>query len=184
VWSAVLRTAIQRGFRPTGPPLIRRCWNKVFINIQRKLMMATRSQFLPRLLAVPAAIGMLALPAPGQATAPASRPSPVTTAPMRTELKNPIMPGQDPSVVWREGQFYLVQSAGGSVFVTQARTLAGLATAPHREAWTALAPMNRDIWAPDLSWVPEAGAGNQGRWYIYVAADDGENAHHRLFALR
>lgn len=124
-------------------------------------------------------LAVLPMAALGQspATQPA-RPGPTAAA-----LKNPLMRGQDPSVVWRDGTFTLVQSSGPSVFLSQAATIAGLATAQRQKAWTATAPMNRDVWAPDLAWVPDAGPDKLGRWYIYVAADDGDNAHHRLFAL-
>jgi hypothetical protein len=37
-------------------------------------------------------------------------------------------------------------------------------------------PNSRQIWAPEIHHL-------EGRWYIYYAADDGDNDHHRLYVL-
>ena len=36
------------------------------------------------------------------------------------------------------------------------------------------APDNQDVWAPELHFL-------NGNWYVYFAADDGNNANHRLY---
>ena len=36
---------------------------------------------------------------------------------------------------------------------------------------------SKELWAPELHYI-------QGEWYIYVAADDGNNANHRMYVLR
>lgn len=40
----------------------------------------------------------------------------------------------------------------------------------------ATGPYSTELWAPEMHYLA-------GHWYIYVAADDGENANHRMYAL-
>ena len=38
-------------------------------------------------------------------------------------------------------------------------------------------PYSKDIWGPNIYFL-------QGKWYMYLAADDGNNAHHRMYVLQ
>ena len=38
-------------------------------------------------------------------------------------------------------------------------------------------PCSREVWAPELHFL-------DGRWYVYVAASDGQNRNHRMWALQ
>ena len=38
-------------------------------------------------------------------------------------------------------------------------------------------PWSQGVWAPELHKI-------DGTWYIYLAADDGDNEHHRMYVLR
>nr|WP_239536146.1 glycoside hydrolase family 43 protein [Dyella kyungheensis] len=94
---------------------------------------------------------------------------------------NPVFVGQDPWVTYEDGVYYYSSSHCGvaEICVKQSRTLTGLATAPWQGLWTphrGSDPNGKEIWAPELHRV-------NGRWVIYYAADDGDNNHHRLFAL-
>jgi GH43 family beta-xylosidase len=96
-------------------------------------------------------------------------------------FKNPLMiAGQDPSVIFHEGFYYLVQSNNSdfSIGIRRAEYLTDLGTAENVTIWSA--PPNtvysRDIWAPELQYI-------QGSLYIYFAADDGNNNNHRMFTL-
>jgi GH43 family beta-xylosidase len=95
----------------------------------------------------------------------------------------PLLAGQDPSVVWRDGWFYLVQSenwrGGAGLFVYKSRTLAEIAHGEKVCVWRApmRGGMSRNVWAPELVWLDD-------RWYIYFAADDGRNENHRMYALQ
>ena len=40
----------------------------------------------------------------------------------------------------------------------------------------ATGPYSKDIWAPELHYL-------QNKWYIYFAADDGDNKNHRIYVL-
>jgi GH43 family beta-xylosidase len=85
----------------------------------------------------------------------------------------------DPSVVLHGGFYYYCRSlADGSIGVAKARRLQDIGSVPMQTVWTppAGAAYSRELWAPELQYL-------QGRWYIYFAADDGDNAHHRMYAL-
>jgi GH43 family beta-xylosidase len=95
---------------------------------------------------------------------------------------NPIVQaGQDPSVVQFNGYYYLVQSINGATAleVTKSRTLTGLASGTRVTVWTRPAttgPLCCNVWAPELQLI-------NGRFYIHFAADDGNNANHRMYVL-
>ena len=94
-------------------------------------------------------------------------------------VSNPICAGADPWVIHHDGQFILCQSQHNGVAIRRAANLAGLAKATPEPLWKApeTGPFSKEIWAPELHY-------HEGRWYIYVAADDGDNANHRMIVLR
>ena len=79
------------------------------------------------------------------------------------------------------GGWYYCRSGGGAVKVSYSKNLSDLFTARERErtVWTPPAgtAYSHELWAPELHFL-------RGSWYIYVAADDGKNAHHRMHVLR
>lgn len=94
---------------------------------------------------------------------------------------NPILPetSADPSIVRYNGSYFHAFSDGGQrIFVRKSATLSGLASAPAVQIW--LAPTtggySQQVWAPELQLL-------QGKWYVYFAASDGNNANHRMFTL-
>jgi GH43 family beta-xylosidase len=94
-----------------------------------------------------------------------------------TRFQNPIAPGADPWVVRRDGYYYWCLSErdlGVAVYRSQSLTSLGekfmVWRAPER------GPYSAQVWAPELHFL-------DGRWYIYVAASNGENATHRLIVL-
>ncbi|HEX8819382.1 MAG TPA: family 43 glycosylhydrolase [Archangium sp.] len=95
---------------------------------------------------------------------------------------NPIVSaGQDPSIVQHDGYYYLVQSINSStaLAVTKSRTLTGLASGTKVTVWTRPAttgPLCCEVWAPEILFL-------NGRFYIYFAADDGNNDNHRMYVL-
>jgi GH43 family beta-xylosidase len=64
------------------------------------------------------------------------------------------------------------------IFIRRSRTIAGIAADPGVCVWTAPSfGRNSDhIWAPELHLI-------DGKWFIYYAADDGENENHRMWVL-
>lgn len=93
---------------------------------------------------------------------------------------NPIVAsGADPWVIQREGQYLFCQSGSGrGVWVSKSARLEDIGKAPRVNVWRPPrgTTYSREIWAPELHYL-------KGKWYIYVAADDGDNAHHRICVL-
>lgn len=100
---------------------------------------------------------------------------------MAARFTNPVFVGQDPWVIYVDGTYYYSGSncGVGDICVKQSKTLTGLAKAPWIGVWKhgASGPNSKEVWAPELHRIDD-------RWYIYYAADDGDNDHHRLFALQ
>jgi GH43 family beta-xylosidase len=87
--------------------------------------------------------------------------------------------GADPWVLRHtDGRFYASASQDGALTLRRAATLAGLRDAPAVTLWTPPpgTDHSHELWAPEVHVV-------DGRWVLYVAADDGDNANHRMFAL-
>lgn len=94
-------------------------------------------------------------------------------------FSNPVaVRGQDPWVIRWQGDYFYCQSRPDGVWVNRSSRLEDLGVDHWRRVWQppAGAAYSRQIWAPELHFL-------QGRWFIYVAADDGDNAHHRMYVL-
>ena len=94
---------------------------------------------------------------------------------------NPLFAGGDPWVTRVDGVYYYSASHCGAaaICLKRSRSLTGLARAPWLGVWNPQdedGPNSRQIWAPEIHHL-------EGRWYIYYAADDGDNDHHRLYVL-
>jgi len=94
-------------------------------------------------------------------------------------FRNPLFLGADPWVLFQEGNYYYCGSGeGNSIYIIKSPTLSGLASKDKSTVWKA--PIegrdSKEIWAPELHLL-------NGRWYIYYAADDGDNSNHRMFVL-
>jgi len=92
---------------------------------------------------------------------------------------NPVAPsGADPWVLrWRDAYYYC-RSARGSIRVSRSERLHEVCRAPAATVWTPPRGfrLGRNLWAPELHRL-------DGRFYVYVAADDGENRCHRMLVL-
>jgi GH43 family beta-xylosidase len=92
---------------------------------------------------------------------------------------NPIVSsGADPWVILWEKAYYYCFVKGRRVCVTKAGAVADIGKETPATIWTApdAGPYSKEVWAPELHRFGD-------RWYVYVAADDGENAHHRMYVL-
>lgn len=94
---------------------------------------------------------------------------------------NPIAPAPhaDPWVLYHEGAYYYCHSRhGNQLCVSKADRLCDIGSAEPVCVYTAPEGTlySKSYWAPELHCI-------DGTWVIYVAADDGQNAHHRLYAL-
>lgn len=96
-------------------------------------------------------------------------------------FRNPVSPhAADPWVIRdAEGCYYYCYSGGNGVCVSKISSPVSLSREGGTKVYTAPegTAYSREYWAPELHNIG-------GRWYIYVAADDGDNYHHRMYVLR
>jgi GH43 family beta-xylosidase len=101
-------------------------------------------------------------------------------------LTNPIVEASpntgsaDPSVVFHRGHYYYCRSIGnGQIGVAKARRLQDIGAAAIVVVFTPPvgAAYSKRLWAPELQQIGH-------RWYIYFAASDGPDPHHRMYALQ
>ncbi len=94
---------------------------------------------------------------------------------------NPVISdGADPWIIFTNGYYYFTDTTGAGVYVCQSTRLAGtngIGSVPSVQVFTPPPPYNQDVWAPEIHII-------QGVTYIYYAADDGTNAHHRIFVAQ
>jgi GH43 family beta-xylosidase len=92
---------------------------------------------------------------------------------------NPLLPsGADPCVIYQNGYYYYTNSKQDSLVIWKTKNMAELASAETKTIW--VPPVNtmhsKELWAPELHYINH-------KWYMYFAADDGDNNHHRLYVL-
>ncbi len=94
-------------------------------------------------------------------------------------VQNPVHTGGgDPWVFCHEGAYYYCYSAGDGVCVAQVPSIAELSLNGERVYTAPTGTMySYEYWAPELHYI-------NGEWYIYVAADDGDNYNHRMYVLK
>ena len=103
---------------------------------------------------------------------------PQVARPAKT-LTNPLLPvGPDPWVEFRDGFYYYMNTTVTNLTLWKTRSMADLSSAPKKVVWTppVAGPYSHDIWAPEIHFL-------EGKWYIYFAADAGDNQSHRIFVL-
>ena len=92
---------------------------------------------------------------------------------------NPLLPaGADPSVTYRHGFYFYMQTTGRNLTIWKTRDITDLKDAEKKVVWTPplTGPFSHEIWAPELHFL-------QGKWYIYFAAAAGSNRTHRNWVL-
>ena len=108
-----------------------------------------------------------------------SSPLPPAAATAGNTFTDPLLEnGPDPWVVWWKGFYYYSNSSGTNLTLRKTADITDLRHAIKKAVWTPDPghPWSKDLWAPELHrW------GN--RWYIYFAADAGENASHRIYVV-
>jgi GH43 family beta-xylosidase len=92
---------------------------------------------------------------------------------------NPLTPsGADPWNVYKDGYYYYTQTTGRNLAIWKTRDLTELKSAERKVIWTPPrgTSYSKEIWAPELHFL-------HGKWYMYFAADDGTNDHHRMYVV-
>ncbi len=98
---------------------------------------------------------------------------------MKHTFTNPILHnGADPWVTKQDNAYYYCGADGGAIFVGKSATLQTIGSntknvwfPPKKTAYS------HELWAPELHFL-------QGKWFIYLAADDGKNENHLMYVLR
>lgn len=92
---------------------------------------------------------------------------------------NPLLPsGADPWNIYKDGYYYYTQTTGRNLTIWKTKDLTELKSAEKTVVWTPPAgtAYSKELWAPELHYL-------QGKWYMYFAADDGVNDHHRMYVI-
>lgn len=108
------------------------------------------------------------------------------------EYKNPLCIGADPWVIYHGGYYYMVCTGSTAFYCYASPTLDGLAYAEGVAIWkapTVLTDENRmyskELWSPELHYIePDEFGEEYAGWWLYFAADDGNNDNHRLYCVR
>lgn len=92
---------------------------------------------------------------------------------------NPLLPsGADPFSFYKDGYYYYTHTNGRSIELWKTASLADLKTAPHKVVYTPPrdSAFGKEVWAPEIHFL-------RGKWYVYFAADDGNNHNHRMYVI-
>ena len=99
--------------------------------------------------------------------------------PADTTFKNPLLSsGPDPWVIQKDTMYYYMHTLGNRLAIYSTSKMSQLSKALITPIWTppTTGPYSKDIWAPELHYF-------QNKWFMYFAADDGNNDNHRIYAL-
>ena len=92
---------------------------------------------------------------------------------------NPLLEnGPDPWVVYWKGFYYYSNSSGTNLTLRKTADITDLRHAEKKAVWT---PEPGHAWSKEL-WAPELHRWGSA-WYIYFAADAGENKDHRIYVV-
>jgi len=104
----------------------------------------------------------------------------VTPSPQEiTTFSNPLLSsGPDPWVYQKDSYYYYTHTIGNKIGLIRTQDISQIGKEAFTTVWTppATGAYSQDIWAPELHYL-------DGKWYIYFAADDGNDANHRLYVL-
>lgn len=92
---------------------------------------------------------------------------------------NPLLPaGADPFSFYKDGFYYYTHTTGKNITLWKTKSIADLRTAEKKIVFTppAKGPYSKELWAPEIHFI-------QNKWYLYFAADSGNNNQHRLWVL-
>lgn len=97
----------------------------------------------------------------------------------RKTFTNPLLPsGADPYSFYIDGYYYYTNTLGDRIGLWKTKSIAALKTAEFKTIYTPPKGTlySRQLWAPEIMFI-------EGKWYIYFAADDGNNNNHRMYVL-
>jgi GH43 family beta-xylosidase len=92
---------------------------------------------------------------------------------------NPLISsGADPWCIFKNGYYYYTNTTGHNITIWKTKSIADLKSAASRAVYNPPphGPHSKELWAPEIHFVDSS-------WYIYFAADSGNNIDHRLWVL-
>jgi GH43 family beta-xylosidase len=92
---------------------------------------------------------------------------------------NPLLPaGADPWCIYKDGYYYYTNTTARNITIWKTDNIAKLASAQKKVIFTPPPhkSYSRALWAPEIHFL-------KGKWYIYFAADSGDNKGHRMWVL-
>lgn len=95
------------------------------------------------------------------------------------KFTNPILPsGADPYSTFHDGYYYYTNTLQNKLVLWKTKNLANIKEAESKTIWTPPegTMYSKDIWAPEFHLIND-------KWYVYFAADDGDNDNHRMYVL-
>jgi len=95
-------------------------------------------------------------------------------------FQNPVLDsGADPYSVYVDGYYYYTHTVGDRIMLWKTKNLDNLSEAESKTIWVPPqdTAYSKEVWAPEIHYINEA-------WYVYFAADDGDNNNHRMYALQ
>jgi GH43 family beta-xylosidase len=95
------------------------------------------------------------------------------------KISNPVAEdGADPWVILFEGKYYYCYSDNEAIYVNCSSYLIEAVQMNGQLIWKPepLKNYSKEIWAPELHNI-------NGKWFVYFAADDGDNKNHRMYVL-
>lgn len=101
------------------------------------------------------------------------------TADAQKTYTNPLLPsGADPWVTYQDGYYYYTNTTGHNITIWKTKNIVDLKSAEKKVVWIppASGPYSKEIWAPEIHYM-------QDKWYVYFAADSGNNFDHRMYVI-
>lgn len=92
---------------------------------------------------------------------------------------NPVaVDGADPWVIKHQETYFYCYSKDNAIWINKSDDLVKVVQMNGVKVWEPETGKNysKEIWAPELHFI-------QDKWYIYFAADDGNNENHRMYVL-
>jgi GH43 family beta-xylosidase len=97
----------------------------------------------------------------------------------QSTFTNPIKnSGPDPWVIYQKGWYYYMNTTGNDLRLWRTKNIAQLSQAEVKTVYRPEAnkPYSKQLWAPEIHYL-------DNKWYIYFAADEGNNLHHRMWVI-
>jgi GH43 family beta-xylosidase len=96
-----------------------------------------------------------------------------------SHFKNPILPhGPDPWVLKHGEHYYLTHTSGPKIILYKTTSISEVKKVKPVTIWTPpdSGMHSQQIWAPEIHFI-------DGKFYVYFAADDGNNNNHRIYCI-